>query len=127
MQKFSIQLRLIIFKTNILLREKDYLRPVPMMKFKRNEFLKLQPQNAVNVLELVFTVHTQTEKYVETISTPFWRERKHATNLVLQLIIFCIFTQISFIVSKSNFCFKGRSRIFTDGFNKINVSILGLT
>ena len=33
-------------------------------------------------------------------------------------------TDIRFSVNKPNFSFKGKSRISTDGFNKINVSVL---
>ena len=39
---------------------------------------------------------------------------------------FCIHTQIGFSVNKSNFHIKGKSRISTDSFNKINLSILQL-
>ena len=42
-------------------------------------------------------------------------------NLVLQLMIFCIYTHIPFPVNKSNLHFKGRSRISTDSFNEINI------
>ena len=39
-------------------------------------------------------------------------------------MIFCIFTHIYFSVNTPNFHFKGMGRISTDGFNKINLSIL---
>ena len=35
-----------------------------------------------------------------------------------------LYTHIRFSVNKPNFHFKGKSRISTDGFNKINLSIL---
>ena len=39
-------------------------------------------------------------------------------------MIFSIFTHIPVSVNKSDFHFKGKIRIFTDNFNKINLSIL---
>ena len=35
-----------------------------------------------------------------------------------------LYTQICFSVNKPNFHFKGKTRISTDGFSKINLSIL---
>ena len=35
-----------------------------------------------------------------------------------------LYTHIRFSVNKPNFHFKGKGRISTDGFNKINLSIL---
>ena len=61
------KLRVSIFKMNNL--QKGYSRHVRMMEFHWSKFLQLKPRNAVNVFEFTFTVHSQTEKYVEMIST----------------------------------------------------------
>ena len=53
-----------------------------------------------------------------------WRKGETCRNLVLQLIIFCNFRHILLSVVKSNFHFKRKSKIYTDSFNDINVSIL---
>ena len=54
---------------------------------------------------------------------PVW-QCETCYNLVLQLMIFYIFKHVAFSVSKSNFHFKGKSRISTDSFNKTNLSTL---
>ena len=44
------------------------------MKFYWNKFLQLKPQNAVNLYYFIFTVHSQTEKYVESdFYVPWWQ------------------------------------------------------
>ena len=53
---------------------------------------------------------------------PVW-QCETCYNLVLQLMIFYVFKHVAFSVSKSNFHFKGKSRISTDSFNKTNLSI----
>ena len=180
-----------------------------MMVFQSSKFLQLKPRNTINFQKFIFTVHRQTEKYVEMISTSHVDKLKHAVaqclrcwipnpevpgskplrgskvnsdfhpsegnqfstrncwkpgnrivkrklshrscsvalkqlnllhkkgpqghrvkvflyyNFVLQLMIFFyLYTHIRFSVSKRNFHFKGKGRISTDGFNKINLGIL---
>ena len=56
-------------------------------------------------------------------TSPLWQVES-CYDLVLQLMIFCIFTHISCNVNKSNFHFKRNGRVSTDSFNKINLSIL---
>ena len=49
----------------------------------------------------------------------YW-EVETCNNLTLQLVIFCIFSHISFSVNKSYFHFKGESSISILHFNNVN-------
>ena len=128
-----LQLRALIFKRINCWEREGFPRPVRMMEFQLNKFLQLQPQNKVNfsfIFTFTFWVYFHSSQSNWEICTNYfyslWWKGDTYYNLVLQLMIFCTFTHILFSVNKSNFHFKGKSRIFTDGFNKINVSILQL-
>ena len=49
-----------------------------MMEFYWSNFLLLKPQSAVTFKEFIFTIHSQTEKNVEMISTSHDGKLKHA-------------------------------------------------
>ena len=73
-----LQLRVSIFKTNNLQKKKGFPRSVRMIKFQCSKFLQVKPQNAINFQKFIFTFHSQTEKFVEIISTSYDGKLKHA-------------------------------------------------
>ena len=77
-------------------------------------------RKAVNFCEFIFTIHRQTEKYVEMISTSHSSGKLKHYNLALQLMIFYIFIHIPFSANKFNFHFKGRSSIIILQINNVN-------
>ena len=87
--------------------------------------MQLKPQNSV-----IFTVYSQTKKYLEMISTSHSEKLKHATiylcvftQILFTRIIFCIVAHVSFSVNKSNFHFKRKSSISILQFNNVNFQI----
>ena len=79
-----LQLRVSIYKTNNLQKEKGFPSPVRIMEFQRSKFLQLKLRNAVNFQKFIFTFHSQTEKYVEMISTSHGGRLKHAVAQCLR-------------------------------------------
>ena len=112
-----------ILKTNIS-PEREWLS-----KACGDDGISLKQIFAIKVLErskLLGVYFHSSQPYCEICENDFYVPRwkvETCYNLVLQFMIFCIFTYIPFSVNKSNFHRKRRSRISTNSFKKISVSI----
>ena len=76
-----LQLRVSIYKTNNLQKEKGFPGSVWVMEFQSGMFLQLKLRNAVN---FIFTFHSHTDKCVKMISTSHGGTLKHAVALCLR-------------------------------------------